>query len=172
MEIEVGSSFGHTLSRLAAHNTATLFFGIEINAQRHEEAARRAVRLSLPNLHFIQADAVEIVTKHLPACSVSVFHIYFPSESYIDPKGNRRPLMTRDFGNGLYRTLRKGGILRVLTDSKHYFDNVRRMLAGLPFWPFRCKPLSLALPPGVVAGTPLEYRYRQDGQIYSLHLVK
>lgn len=172
IEVEIGSSYGGTLRQLALRSPEKRFIGIEIDQRRNDIAKRRTWSSALPNVCFVHADAVEVLRSTFMRSCIAACHIYFPSPEYLDSERRRRPLITEEFGASVFAALKNGGSLRVLTDLRAYFNRIRDVFGVFPFWSFNCEPLEMDLPDGFLAGTPLEYRYRPNGPIYSLHLVK
>ena len=54
---EIGCGHGHFLARYAAEFPLKNCFGVDVSSQRIGRSLRKSARASLPNCHFIRAEA-------------------------------------------------------------------------------------------------------------------
>jgi tRNA (guanine-N(7)-)-methyltransferase len=119
VEIEIGSGDGRFLAGYGARFPERNLFGIERSPAKSRRLAHRLVRLALPNVRMVRADATCVVASLVPRASVTAYHVYFP-----DPWPKRghaaRRIFTPSFVTGLARTLVPGGRVFLATDVVDY----------------------------------------------------
>lgn len=169
-ELDIGCGHeGRFALAAALEHSDIRIIGIDINEHSFAsaEAARR--HLDIDNVEFVHGEARKWLCDHVPDHAIDAFHLYFPTP-YTGPirKHNvlgaevKGWLFTVDFVRELQRVAVPGATLRVATDSRPYFENVRRVAAeiGLPEinWadPLKNKPL------GELVGTGCERKMRHN----------
>lgn len=114
--VEVGFGASSILPKIAAANTHALLVGVELVP--HYCAALEN-RLDHGNIIVVNADITHEV-QHIPDCSISKYFFFFPS-----PFTHR--VFSYGFHRSLYRTLKKGGIVKVVTDDADYYQSIIRI---------------------------------------------
>ncbi len=131
--------------------------GIEWLAGYAAYAADRAGRAGLKNVRLLCADAGEVFAKSLADGSVQRVHVYFP-DPWPKRKHHRRRLIQSDFLRSLRRVLRKGGVVRIVTDHAEYFRHIRCVLEA-------ADGLANVESAGIEAvGSNFEKKYADDGR--------
>ena len=127
LEVDFGCHRGTFLIGMAEKYPGTNFLGIEKQAARVEKCLKKIRRQALPNALAVQGEGLGSLAQWLPEQSVSIIHVSFP-----DPWPKRRHasrrLVTKDFLEGIARVLCKGGVLRLMTDDKAYFSEIKKLM--------------------------------------------
>jgi tRNA (guanine-N7-)-methyltransferase len=129
LHIEVGSGKGTFLVNQARFQPGDNFIGIERVSRYYRFAVDRIGRWNLTNVRIIRTDAARFIAECVPDNTVDFFHIYFP-----DPWPKRRHQKRRFFNTAnteqLIRCLKSGGQIRVATDFREYFEQIKTLLLG------------------------------------------
>ena len=127
LEVDFGCHRGTFLIGMAEKYPGTHFLGIEKQAARVERCLAKIRRLGLPNALAVQGEGTAALALWLPEQSVSTIHVSFP-----DPWPKRRHasrrLVTKDFLEATARTLCRSGVLRLMTDDRAYFVEIKNLL--------------------------------------------
>ena len=127
IEVDFGCHRGTFLLGMAETYPDVHFLGIEKQAARVEKCLGKIRRRGLSNALAVQGEGVGALARWLPEQSVSTVHVSFP-----DPWPKRRHasrrLVTSDFLEGISRVLRKGGVLRLMTDNLAYFLEMKNLV--------------------------------------------
>lgn len=130
IEVDIGCGKGAFLLWAAQSRPDHNFLGVERLLLRLRKVDRKVQRRGLRNVRFIRLEASYLVSRLVPSCSISVYHLYFP-----DPWPKRRHFQKRllnpAFASELLRTLVAGGCLNTATDHEDYFRQMERVLAGI-----------------------------------------
>ena len=120
VELEVGCGKGLYLVEAARLRPHCGFVGVERAGKWFHRAVERVHRSQLTNIRLVRADALDILTRWVPADSLAAGHVYFP-----DPWPKRRHAPRRLLQEPLYslltRALRPGGTFFLATDVEPYF---------------------------------------------------
>ncbi len=116
VELEIGFGYSCILYRLADIYPNRNFIGIEMEYSCFKYYDRL---IRYKNVKLIHGDAREKI-KEIPTNSISRIHIYFPS-----PGPQYKRYITNDFIINLYSILKKGGILKIVTDRLDYFNEIQ-----------------------------------------------
>jgi tRNA (guanine-N(7)-)-methyltransferase len=171
IEIDIGSAHGEFLNRIGSLEPEKRFIGVEIEREMCLRSIQRSQKGSLKNVRTLNMEAYSLLLHHIPANSISVMHVYFPSP--YDQIKERR-LITPAFLKEVHRALETFGSMRLLTDSKNYFDHIAASLDPDMWWPVEWSPVSVGQADGYLVGTPLEIKYRFDptATIYDMQILK
>jgi tRNA (guanine-N7-)-methyltransferase len=175
VEMEIGSGKGTFLVEQAKAFPETNFFGIEWANKYYRYAVDRMERWGLFNVRIIRVDAAVFIENHIPDCSLSMFHLYFP-----DPWPKKRHHKRRFFCDEnlaqVHRILQAGGIMNIATDHQGYFEQMTEvagkalaqdLFEQIPF----IRPVGAA--DGEMVGTNYERKYLKEGRpTYTLALRK
>jgi len=127
LEVDFGCHRGTFLVGMAESYPETNFLGIEKQAARVEKCLKKIRFHGLPNALAVQGEGAAALAQWLPEESVSTIHVSFP-----DPWPKRRHasrrLITREFLDGIARVLRRGGVLRLMTDDMAYFSEMKNLV--------------------------------------------
>ena len=118
MMFEVGFGSGRHLLHLAKTNPDKIVIGVEIHQPSIEQVLKRVKLENLTNVRIINFDARLLLSK-MPSNRISGIFVHFPVPW--DKKPHRR-VISSEFINESIRTLKKGGILHLRTDSENYFQ--------------------------------------------------
>ena len=172
VELEIGSGKGTFLVHRAKARSEVNFLGIEWANQYCRLAADRMARWGLSNVRMLRADAAAFVLKRIPDNSLQRVHIYFP-DPWPKTRHKKRRIIQPPFVQLIYRKLRIGGQLAVVTDHRDYARQMawvifgQRGLATVPF------PRTHGAEAGEVVGTNFERKYIAQGrQFFSAAVMK
>jgi tRNA (guanine-N(7)-)-methyltransferase len=133
-------------------------------------AAQRVQRAGLANVRLIRADAAVLVG-NMPPCSLTRVHIYFP-DPWPKARHHHRRLLGTPMLRQLWRVLKPGGLLLIVTDHLGYFEHVRRAMAALRGWAHTAFP-AMSDKSGQIVGTNFERKYIAQGRaFYKLSRMK
>lgn len=123
LEVDFGCHRGAFLIEMAAADPGRNYLGIERQSARVEICNRRIGRRRLHNALAVRGEGAAALEELLPPASVETLHVSFP-----DPWPKRRHagrrLVTAGFLAGAARVLRRGGVLRLMTDDASYFGEM------------------------------------------------
>ena len=131
IEVEVGIGKGRFLLAAAAERPEVMHFGIEWANKYLRIAEARALKQGLENVRFARVDAKELVTRAIPAESISVYYVFYPDPWPKKRHQKRRFIHPTTVGH-LARTLVPGGMLHVATDHAEYWEWIEAVLDPHP----------------------------------------
>jgi tRNA (guanine-N7-)-methyltransferase len=171
--IEIGSGKGTFLVDQARAQPQVSFVGIEWARKYYRHAVDRVGRWGLTNVRLLRADAATFLRDFVPDGSVDCFHIYFP-DPWPKKRHHKRRLLQVANVEILLRCLKPGGEIRIATDHKDYFDQIRQVMAGFSD---RLQEIEFPRPAGArdneLTGTNYERKYvKTNRPIYTLALRK
>jgi tRNA (guanine-N7-)-methyltransferase len=130
IEIEIGSSHGDFLCRIASQHPDRNFVGIELVGEKCEDARQRLSELKLNNVRIIHAEAHAYIRNHVTAASIAAIHVYYPTpypNSLNSIHGIAKPvhgrLISPSFTAECHRILIADGVVRIATDHIGYFQH-------------------------------------------------
>jgi tRNA (guanine-N7-)-methyltransferase len=149
LEVEIGSGKGTFLVEQAARDPETNYLGVEWAREFYLYAADRLRRRGLRNVRMLHADGSDFLRWRCPDGVVSVIHLYF-SDPWPKRKHHKNRVVQHEFLGEVWRVLRPGGELRVVTDhdelwawdQAHFEIWTRPGATGqtVPGWPREVEP--------------------------------
>jgi tRNA (guanine-N7-)-methyltransferase len=131
--LEFGCGHGHFLTSFARSHPTMQCLGIDFCRDRIRRAERKRQRSTLPNLHFIHAEAREILDALPPQAKFRQVYVLFP-----DPWPKRRHrkhrLVTGDFLDRVAAVSAIGGKFYFRSDALDYVAEVRALIAPHGRW--------------------------------------
>jgi len=125
LEIDFGCHRGTFLVGMATRHPGVNFLGIEKQRHRVARCQAKIVRAGLFNAWTICGEGADVLRESIPDGVVGTFHLSFP-----DPWPKRRHAGRRvfnpEFFYEIWRILRPGGVLRLMTDDAGYFEEMGR----------------------------------------------
>lgn len=120
MQLEVGCGKGQFVCEMAKRYPDVNFIAVEVNPNVAYMAAKKAVELSLKNVHFLQCRA-EYLPKYIPDSSVEAVYLNFscpfPKKKYASHRLTNKRFLD------IYRLLMKDGAeIHQKTDNMHFFE--------------------------------------------------
>ena len=131
VEIEIGIGKGRFLLAASAAHPDVHHLGIEWANKYLRIAEARALKQGLENVRFARVDAKELVTRAIPAESISVYYVFYPDPWPKKRHQKRRFIHPTTVGH-LARTLVPGGMLHVATDHAEYWEWIEAVLDPHP----------------------------------------
>lgn len=135
--LEIGTGKGTFLVEQAPRATETNFLGIEWEREFYLYSADRLRRRSLRNARMLHANAVDFLHWRVPDDSIDVIHLYY-SDPWPKAKHHKNRVVQHRFLADVWRTLKPGGELRVVTDHDELWA-----WCVAHFRPWTCQPLPI-----------------------------
>jgi tRNA (guanine-N7-)-methyltransferase len=120
VEVEIGPGTGTFILPAALGKPDINFFGIEHSHSRAHYLCLAIEAQALRNARVIAADATCLVSRIIPAQSISAYHAYFP-DPWWKRRHHRRRVFTPGFAAALAHTLVPGGRIYIATDVDAVF---------------------------------------------------
>ncbi|MCL2810228.1 MAG: tRNA (guanosine(46)-N7)-methyltransferase TrmB [Treponema sp.] len=117
--MEIGFGCGSATAEIAQVNPDNNYIGIEVHKPGIGRLLWEIEKRELSNIRIIEYDAVQIIEKMIPACSLDAIHVFFPDPWQKKRHRNRR-LIKRPFTKALSDCLKPGGYLYMVTDWVDY----------------------------------------------------
>jgi tRNA (guanine-N7-)-methyltransferase len=114
-EIEIGCGKGTFILETAKANPEVNFLGIEWAREFYLYAADRVRRAQLANVRMLRTDASELLRWRVESGIAHVVHLYF-SDPWPKRKHHKNRVVQHRFLAEVWRVLRPGGELRIVTD--------------------------------------------------------
>lgn len=134
--LELGCGHGHFLASYSETKPGLNFLGIDLISRRIQLAQTKALRRGLAHLHFLKAEASELLSSLPSTIKVEEVFMLFP-----DPWPKQRHWKNRMIQSSLLQSLHHklcpGGKFFFRTDHKGYFDWTRDKLEERRGWTFR-----------------------------------
>jgi len=125
IEIDLGCGKGAFLFWAACTQPQRNFVGVDRLLRRLRRVDRKAVHAGLQNLRLLRIESTYLISKLIPDCSVSTYHVLFP-DPWPKRRHHGRRLICAPFLADLRRTLTMGGIVNCATDHEEYFVWIQR----------------------------------------------
>ncbi|GMO27565.1 MAG: tRNA (guanosine(46)-N7)-methyltransferase TrmB [Termitinemataceae bacterium] len=141
--IEIGFGQGQATAIIAKDNPEINYIGIEVFKAGIGKLLWRIENMQINNIRIIEGDAVEILQKMIPDCSISTFHIFF-ADPWPKKKHHKRRLVKRPFTDLLASKLEYQHVtgtdksrnslpyIHFVTDWKEYADFAFAELSATP----------------------------------------
>ena len=155
--LEIGFGMGDSLLGLAANHPEQDFIGVEVYPPGIGSFLLRVERAGLTNVRVICADAVEVLTRHLPPARLDRLLVLFP-DPWPKKRHHKRRLVNAQFLDLAARVLAPGRRLQIATDWADYAMAIGEILPTCPaFAPAETEPESTAT-------ERLKTKYERRGQ--------
>ncbi|GAB6145245.1 class I SAM-dependent methyltransferase [Desulfocicer niacini] len=164
LDVEIGFGGTPLICQLAKYQYNRKFVGIEKLKHFCLRAERYVEEHSIRNVKIINSEAYEYICQHIPSNRVDTVHVYFPS-----PGPSAQRLFSKDFVNQIYRIVKLGGQLRLLSDDENYFKSIYMLFNNTLWQHINWCRFNLDLPDCSLVGTDCENKY---GSKYALQLIK
>ncbi|MFT5643906.1 MAG: tRNA (guanine-N7-)-methyltransferase [Janthinobacterium sp.] len=125
--VEIGFGMGDTTSHIASSMPEKNFIGIEVHTPGVGSLLKQIGEQGLSNLRLIQHDAVEVLTRMIPAGTLAGVHVFFP-DPWHKARHNKRRLLQAPFVKLLAERLAPGGYLHCATDWQEYAEQMLDVL--------------------------------------------
>ncbi len=133
LEVELGSGDGSFLAQYAGEHRDRNFIGVERLLGRVRKTERKANRLGLANIRLARIEAAYFLQYLLPAKSIEALHLYFP-DPWPKRKHRKNRLVNKQFPELAKTSLADGGKIYLRTDDADYFEQMKSVFAGAPFF--------------------------------------
>lgn len=171
VELEIGMGKGTFLTQQCKLHPEINYFGVEYARWFWRYASDRLRRNKCDNARTVRAEAMYFVREFVPDASLSVLHIYHP-DPWPKKRHHKRRLLQQPFLDQVQRILRPGGLLRIVTDHREYFDQIDALIKASPLKIVDYTPPSWANE-GELIGTNFERKYILEGrERYAIAAVK
>src|SRR5512133_1909129 len=131
VELEIGMGKGTFITQQAKLHPEINYFGIEYARWFWRYASDRLRRNKCENARTVRAEAMYFVREFVPDGSLATLHIYHP-DPWPKKRHHKRRLIQQPFLDQVQRILKPGGLLRVVTDHKEYFEQIDTLIKSSP----------------------------------------
>lgn len=171
VEMEIGMGKGTFITEQAKLHPENNYLGLEYARWFWRYSSDRLRRNKCDNCRTFRAEAHFFVREFVPDASISVLHIYHP-DPWPKKRHHKRRLIQPAFLEHVQRILVPGGLLRVVTDHKEYFEQVDALIKASPLQVVDYTPPAWARE-GELIGTNFERKYIEEGRPrYAIAAVK
>lgn len=171
VELEIGMGKGTYLTQQCKLHPEINYFGVEYARWFWRYASDRLRRNRCENARTVRAEAMYFVREFVPDASLSVLHIYHP-DPWPKKRHHKRRLLQQPFLDQVQRILKPGGLLRIVTDHKEYFEQIDALIKTSPLNVVDYTPPAWANE-GELIGTNFERKYILEGrERYAIAAVK
>ena len=171
LEIEIGVGKGTFLLERATQRPDMNFLGVEYARSYAVYTSDRIRRAYLHNVKMLCCDAKKFIASQVSADSVWRVHVYFP-DPWPKRRHNRRRLIQPLFVHHVRRVLQPGGQFLIVTDHRDYFEQIIRVITGVPGFA-RIRFPQLLENTDHIVGTNFEKKYARQGRpIFKTALIK
>ena len=129
--LEIGSGLGDTALHLAATHPETDYIAADVHTKGIARTLLQIEDQQLTNLRVLHEDALDFLTRRLPAQSLQQLLVFFP-DPWPKVRHHKRRLVRRDFALAAARALVPGGELHLATDIAAYAQVMREVLDRQP----------------------------------------
>lgn len=129
--LEIGSGLGDTALHLAQENPDRDYLAADVHSKGIARTLLRSAQLDLSNLRVLHGDALDLITRRLPAACLSEVLVFFP-DPWPKARHNKRRLVRQQFAEALVRVLQPGGSVHLATDDPAYAHVMREVLGRQP----------------------------------------
>ena len=171
-ELKIGIDTGRALCRIASHIPQNFFVGVEVKEDKSAVAAERVSTHQLANVCIVNMEAHTFLRRLNINEYFRAVHLYFPTP-WPRSIGLRNRLISMDFIDDLYRILQPGGVIRILTDHKDYYQHACRLFDAERWWAVEWSQVKSGQRKNYYVGTPCEIHYVNQGkEIFALQLFR
>lgn len=160
--LEIGSGMGETTAQLAAAAPEVNYVAVEVYDAGLGQLMLRAEKLGIDNLRLLHGDAVDLLTEHVAAESLSGVRIFFP-DPWPKKRHHKRRLIQPPFVRLVASRIAPGGMLHLATDWAHYAAQMLEVCSAEPL--LRNRFAGWAPRPGWRPVTKFEQRADADGRV-------
>ncbi|MGD8588306.1 MAG: tRNA (guanosine(46)-N7)-methyltransferase TrmB [Chromatiales bacterium] len=125
--LEIGFGNGEALAQAALNHPDRNYLGVEVHGPGVGHLMLRLAAQESRNVRILQADAMELLRRHLPAGALAEVLLFFP-DPWPKQRHHKRRIVQPEFTRLVHRALKSGGLLHMATDWQDY---ARQMLAVL-----------------------------------------
>lgn len=128
--LEIGFGMGLSLVNTAYKNKKNNFIGIEVYQPGIGSCLSYAHKLGITNLRIINYDAVEVLENMIYDESIDKIQLFFP-DPWDKKKHHKRRIIQLKFVFLIYKKLKLGSIIHIVTDSENYKKHILNILKNL-----------------------------------------
>jgi len=125
--LEIGSGLGDTALQLAQENPDRDYIAADVHSKGIARTLLLIAQRDLANLRVLHGDALDLITRRLPAACLSEVLVFFP-DPWPKARHNKRRLVRQQFVEALVHVLQPGGTVHLATDDPAYAHVMREVL--------------------------------------------
>jgi tRNA (guanine-N7-)-methyltransferase len=122
VEVDIGCGKGTFLLWAAAQQPDHNFLGVDRLLVRLRKVDKRVLKAGMSNVRLVRIEISYLLSKLVPAGSVTTYHILFP-DPWPKRRHHHKRLINAAVIGDLHRTLRPGGVVNFATDHEQYFTS-------------------------------------------------
>ncbi len=121
--VEIGFGMGDATRQMACEQPDWTILGIEVHKPGIGKLLWWIEKEKLENIHIVEHDAVDVLSRMIPPGSVDGIHIWFP-DPWPKKRHQKRRLIQIEFAELLQRALKPGAYIHAATDWEPYAEHI------------------------------------------------
>jgi tRNA (guanine-N7-)-methyltransferase len=130
-ELEIGFGNGETLIALATAQPERNYLGVDVYEPGIGRLLAAIADSGLSNVRLLRADAVDVLSEHIPPASLDGVLLLFP-DPWPKKRHHKRRLVQADFVKLVAARLAPGGRFTLATDWQNYAEQMLEVLGAEP----------------------------------------
>ncbi len=127
--LEIGFGNGDSLAAIAHAHPQNDYLGIEVHTPGVGHLLLKIEELELSNVRVMRDDAVEVLTRRIPAESLDGVYLFF-ADPWPKKRHHKRRIVQSDFVQLLRSRLKVGGIFHMATDWQNYAEHMLEVMSS------------------------------------------
>jgi tRNA (guanine-N7-)-methyltransferase len=128
---EIGFGMGDASAQIASQQPMSNYLGCEVHVPGVGALLKKIEESNLHNIRIISHDAVDVLEKLIPKCSLTGIHIFFP-DPWHKARHHKRRLIQPPLVELLVSKLKVGGYIHCATDWEPYSKQILATLTANP----------------------------------------
>ena len=129
--LEIGFGMGESLATMAAAHPENDYLGIEVYRPGVGSLLRRVGENGSTNVRVISEDAVVVLAKMIPDCSLDRLQLFFP-DPWHKIRHHKRRIVQPGFVALICQKLKPGGVFHMATDWQAYAEHMMEVMNAAP----------------------------------------
>lgn len=129
--LEIGSGLGDAALHLAQTHPERDYIAADVHTKGVARTLLQIDEQNVTNLRVLHGDALDFITRRLPAASLQQVLVYFP-DPWPKARHQKRRLVRTEFAAAVSQVLVEGGLLHLATDIGAYATAMREVLDRQP----------------------------------------
>ncbi len=129
--LEIGFGAGESLLAMAAAHPENDYLGIEVYRPGVGRLLKALEEQGIDNVRVISEDAVEVLSRWLPAESLDAVYLFFP-DPWPKKRHHKRRILQPEFVALVGSRLREGGLFHMATDWEDYALQMMDVMSRAP----------------------------------------
>ena len=122
--MEIGFGNGRLLAQQAQQHPEFNFIGLEVHRPGVGHLLLQLQEHATENVRILNQDAMEVLSRHIPAQSLYALWLYFP-DPWPKKKHHKRRIVNQRFLDLVMNSLQDNGVLHMATDWQDYAEHMQ-----------------------------------------------